>query len=99
MDLYRLSGTYDIEFSPLNLDHVFSSCVSLVEWPVRLPNHLVPKVGRLDIDIRIADKDVIDADGEHDATRLVLLESDDDQWAMKLNDLRDEGLVDDLLAE
>lgn len=98
MDLYRLSGTLDTEFSPLNLAHVFSSCVSLVEWPTRLPKDLVPQDRRLDIDIRIAEKVRGDSDhGDNEAARTVSLESDDEFWELKIQQMRDDGLVDDLM--
>lgn len=36
MDLYRLPGVDLQELVPLNLEHVFGKCTSLIEWPVRL---------------------------------------------------------------
>ena len=103
MDLYRLSGTSPNEFSPLNLDHVFSHCIAVVEWPIRLPKELFPK-DRLDIDIRI----MAGNDSENDATvdqnyqdfprelSFVPLSS---TWSKRLSIIRDEGFVDDLLLD
>jgi tRNA A37 threonylcarbamoyladenosine biosynthesis protein TsaE len=40
LDLYRLSGTSPRDFEPLDLDHVFTKCIALMEWPERLGNHV-----------------------------------------------------------
>jgi hypothetical protein len=105
MDLYRLSGSSETEFLPLNLPHVFSSCVSLIEWPVRLPATLVPHDRRLDVTLTIISTDETPSncgDGDDDdesATRIVCLDSNDSLWSSKLEELRSAGLLDDLLVE
>jgi hypothetical protein len=101
MDLYRLSGSSETEFLPLNLPHVFSSCVSLIEWPVRLPAPLVPHDRRLDVTFIIAttnNETPSLMNDEESATRIVYIESDDALWSLKIEQLRSEGLLDDLLV-
>jgi hypothetical protein len=41
------------EIAPLNLKHVFANCVSLIEWPIRLPDTVNLPTERLELDIRI----------------------------------------------
>lgn len=48
MDLYRLSGKDPKELAPLALDHVFDSCISLIEWPDRLGTILEERVEKYD---------------------------------------------------
>jgi len=103
MDLYRLSGTRSQEFSPLNLDYVFSRCIALIEWPIRLPEALIPEE-RLDIDIRIlpGNNEVPDQDTESmedNVPRIVSLLPRGSGWSERLRIIRDEGYVDDLLVE
>lgn len=87
MDLYRLSGSTTSEFAPLNLPHVFSSCLSLVEWPMRLPAALVPSERRLDVTITHSGDD----------TRKLTMEARDGPWNHHLATLEREGYLDDLL--
>lgn len=98
MDFYRLSGSSETEFLPLNLPHVFSSCVSLIEWPVRLPATLVPQDRRLDVTLSIASETSSQSDDES-ATRIVCIESNDALWSIKIDQLRSEGLLDDLIFD
>jgi len=101
IDLYRLSGTNTQEFAPLNLGHVFSQCLSLIEWPIRLPSTLVPNE-RLDIDIRIlsqeggADDETTAASADN-VPRILSLLPRSSKWTERLQLIRDEGYVDDLL--
>lgn len=88
MDLYRLSGSTAAEFAPLHLDHVFPSCLSLVEWPIRLPSALVP-AERLDVTIRL-DK------GEDQ--RDVSMESIGLKLQHCIDTIRKEGYLDDLIV-
>lgn len=99
MDLYRLSGVQEQEFSPLNLKHVFSRALSLIEWPVRLPECLVPS-DRLDITIHIAAA-VDDVAGDNDDTlaRTLILTPRSDAWHRRIQAIQDEGYVDDLLLD
>jgi len=112
LDLYRLSGPTDL--APLNLPHVFSNCISLIEWPSRLED-LMPS-NRLDIYIRwqhlgdneqrqSTDKQVrIDDDStettieDSNISRLVTMEAHGSHWTERLQSLVDEGYVDDWVA-
>ena len=101
MDLYRLSGTSPSEFLPLNLDHVFSHCISLVEWPIRLPKESLPD-NRLDVDIRImagsdSNDEAIDESNGQDFPRELSFLPRSSTWNKRLSIIRDEGFVDDLL--
>ena len=87
MDLYRLKGETEQEFSPLDLPHVFQNCVSLVEWPERLPEKLVPKE-RLDVSIEMI--------GDN-GPRKVAIQSHSSRWDERLRSIRIEGYLDDLL--
>jgi tRNA A37 threonylcarbamoyladenosine biosynthesis protein TsaE len=102
MDLYRLSGSSEKEFSPLNLPYVFSSCVSLIEWPVRLPTTLLPSHDRrMDVTITIKGTDSRGGGGDyHEAVkRIVCIESHDALWSSRIEQLIEEGHLDDLLVE
>ncbi len=93
MDLYRLSGKSPRDFDPLDLGHVFSSCISLIEWPSRLqafPQLLPPEETLLNIDIRIPDPTL-------DERVMSLTSSSESSWTTRLKYLIDEGMVDDLL--
>lgn len=93
MDLYRLSGQSPRDFDPLDLGHVFSNCISLIEWPSRLqsyPQLLPPEETLLRIDIRIPNP-------TSDERVMVLASSSESSWTTRLTYLIDEGMVDDLL--
>jgi len=93
MDLYRLSGTSSQDFDSLDLTRVYSDCISLIEWPIRLKpfTHLLPEESRLlEIDIRIPDP-------ISDERTMSLISSSHSSWTKRLNDLVDEGMLDDLL--
>lgn len=94
MDLYRLTGTSPINFEPLQLDHVFENCISLVEWPSRLesqPQLLPSNAHRLDVTISIVPQS---------NTRLMTLMAPlGSTWNERLQNLLDEGMLDDLLCE
>ena len=93
MDLYRLSGKSPRDFEPLGLAHVFSNCISLIEWPSRLeafPELLPPEETLLKIDLRIPDP-------VSDERVMSLVSSAKSSWTTRLQYLIDEGMVDDLL--
>ncbi len=95
MDLYRLSGKSPRDFDPLDLSHVFSNCISLIEWPSRLqefPQLLPPNETLLKIDIRIPDP-------TSDERVMSLASSSESSWTTRLQYLIDEGMVDDLLLD
>lgn len=103
MDLYRLSGD-ERDFVPLNLEHVFQECVSLIEWPSRLGS-LLPPV-HLDATLTISEErqhntndDEEDSDGDEEAAaRILTLEPRGAKWEERLSFLLDEGYFDDLLV-
>jgi len=92
MDLYRLSGTSPKDFDALALPHVFSQCISLIEWPSRLqafPQIVPPKGNLLEIDIHI--RPLLDE------RTMTLTTLEDSSWKDRLKFLVDEGMVDDLV--
>lgn len=91
-DLYRLSGDNKVDFSPLDLDFVFSNCISLVEWPSRLPIEIFPPVAcRLDVVLSIVPAT--------DERRMTLRALGGSKWQERLRSLVREGFVDDLILE
>jgi tRNA A37 threonylcarbamoyladenosine biosynthesis protein TsaE len=105
MDLYRLSGRPQ-DLMPLNLDHVFSNCVALIEWPSRLGDR-IPET-RLEISMRISSdtdsnndsNDDEDEDLEtEDKVRTMTLQPFGAVWEERLQRLLADGYVDDLLAD
>ena len=96
MDLYRLSGRPE-DFAPLNLDVVFRDSISLVEWPVRLSNVSIPTDHLLEVDIRLLSTELDDRDSENLPRRLVLSYPEGSSWAAVLDQIRQEGLLDDML--
>jgi len=100
MDLYRLSGNKD-DFDPLDLDHVFTNCISLIEWPSRLGD-LTP-LERLDISFQIHmdsnDSEEEDDDEPETRTRHLTLTPHGKKWRDKILLLDEEGYLDDLIIE
>jgi tRNA A37 threonylcarbamoyladenosine biosynthesis protein TsaE len=95
MDLYRLSGRLE-DLLPLNLDYVFTSCVSLIEWPVRLGDQKPQE--RLEICITIpSDYSAEDMDCD-DKLRLMSLRPSGLFWNELVQKLLDSGYVDDLIV-
>ena len=89
-DLYRLSGEQESDFDPLELDFVFTKCISLIEWPSRLPTSIKPPIlDRLDINLSILPST--------DERQMQLTAPVGSTWNERLDVLVDEGLVDDLL--
>jgi tRNA A37 threonylcarbamoyladenosine biosynthesis protein TsaE len=94
MDLYRLPGRSPKDFEPLDLPHVFSNCISLIEWPSRLqtfPELLPPEQNTLQIDIRIVPSS--------EERTMKLTTNDNSSWKDRLQYLIDEEMVDDLLIQ
>lgn len=92
MDLYRLNGTSSSDFDPLDLDHVFHECVSLIEWPGRLVPHkelMPPTTHLLDVDIKNLPRT--------DTRRMTLYAPSDSIWIERLKKLVDEGMLEDLI--
>lgn len=95
MDLYRLSGS-EKGLRPLNLDHVFSSGISLIEWPSRLSKK---PPDRLEVTLTIdsstdATNEVDEADSKYRRMTLVPFGT---KWTERLQLLQSEGLLDDLM--
>eukprot|EP00536_Pseudo-nitzschia_multiseries_P010522 jgi/Psemu1/203500/e_gw1.323.25.1 len=93
MDLYRLSGKSPRDFEPLGLGHVFSNCISLIEWPSRLqafPELLPPEETLLKLDLRIPDR-------TSDERVLSIVSATESSWTDRLKYIVEEGMVDDLL--
>lgn len=110
MDLYRLSGASK-DLLPLNLDHVFDECISLIEWPERLGTLHFPSE-RLDITIHIDSDHANEQSQDNDSTsnensngdddnddmgRIMMLQPHGTDWEMRLQTIKDEGYLDDLL--
>jgi len=95
MDLYRLSEGEDL--SPLNLEHVMTECISLIEWPSRLGTKIPSE--RLEITITI-DKDEITENysNENEATtRILSIQAYGDRWNQRLEQVSE--YLDDLIIE
>lgn len=99
IDLYRLSGKPE-DFAPLNLDHVYQNCIALIEWPVRLPPSLQPPdKRRLDIDIRILPSSTKKEGNDDENSRLLTLSfPEGSEWKQHLDQIRQEGYLDDMLV-
>lgn len=95
MDLYRLNGNPE-DFTPLNLDKVFRDCISLIEWPVRLSTVSVPTSHLLEVDIRLLSS--LNEDEEDNPRRLTLSYPEGSSWRSILDQIRQEGLLDDMLT-
>jgi tRNA A37 threonylcarbamoyladenosine biosynthesis protein TsaE len=94
------------EIAPLNLEHVFANCVSLIEWPIRLPNTVNLPMERLELDIRI----IVPEQGQFLNVNNTKEDSFDDQNAryltltprgkrmvQKIQKVLEEGYFEDLL--
>jgi tRNA A37 threonylcarbamoyladenosine biosynthesis protein TsaE len=97
MDLYRLSGTRQEELEPLNLPHTFRNCLSLIEWPNRLPLAMIP-AERLEISITIMDDDLSSDTDSNSQPRAVTLTPFGIAWNERLHTLLYNGFIDDLLV-
>lgn len=95
------------EVAPLNLEHVFANCVSLIEWPIRLPEAICLPTERLELDIRIlVPEQRLSTDGNIDAEgdvfddqnpRYLSLSPYGARCKRKIQRIMDEGYFDDLL--
>lgn len=98
MDLYRLSGSEN-DLLPLNLDNVFATAISLIEWPSRLSKK---PDERLEITLTI-DSSIEDAatpeedDGDDFKYRRMKLVPFGKKWTERLQFLQSEGLLEDLM--
>ena len=98
MDLYRLSGSEN-DLLPLNLDNVFTTAISLIEWPSRLSKK---PDERLEITLTI-DSSIEDAatpeedDGDDSKYRRMKLVPFGKKWTERLQFLQSEGLLEDLM--
>jgi Threonylcarbamoyl adenosine biosynthesis protein TsaE len=101
MDLYRLPEHTNRQYFMLNLDHVFKNCISLVEWPERLPAELVPEE-RLEISIDFAKNvqhdEVVDSNGDNQC-RIMTFNPIGHLWRSRVYDMRYMGYIEDLLIE
>lgn len=86
---------------------MFASCLSLIEWPSRLPESLVPP-NRLEITIAMPIGGLDDAHVHDDEKgdimedvqgRMLTLTSFGEAWGEWLQELLKEGYVDDLIVE
>jgi tRNA threonylcarbamoyladenosine biosynthesis protein TsaE len=98
MDLYRLSGSEN-DLLPLNLDNVFATAISLIEWPSRLSKK---PDERLEITLTI-DSSIDNAatseeeDGDDFKYRRMKLVPFGKKWTERLQFLQSEGLLEDLM--
>ena len=99
IDLYRLSGHPD-DFSPLNLEYVYRDCISLIEWPVRLPPSLQPPdKRRLEVDIRIQPADENEAEIDNNPRIVTLSYPKGSEWQQHIRKIVEEGYLDDMIVE
>lgn len=96
MDLYRLSGK-EKDLQALDLDHVFANCISLIEWPSRLGDETPSD--RLDIRITIPKPTSDGNEGGDDSPRSMLLRPHGTAWIQRIQNLLDEGCIDDMLDD
>jgi len=102
MDLYRLSNNFQ-DLLPLNLDRVFGSCISLIEWPSRLGSRIPDE--RLTITIRVASDEEHEGDDDDDeddddvdtTTRIMAIVPYGSKWEKRILTLVEAGFLDDLL--
>mmetsp|Transcript_31020 Transcript_31020/g.46780 ORF Transcript_31020/g.46780 Transcript_31020/m.46780 type:complete len:249 (-) Transcript_31020:47-793(-) len=95
MDLYRLSGA-ETDLLPLDLENVFTSGISLIEWPSRLNKK---PSERLEITLTIdsstdAAPEIEDEDSKYRRMTLIPFGA---RWVERLQFLQSEGLLEDLM--
>ena len=98
MDLYRLQEHANQQYLMLNLDHVFKNCVSLIEWPERLPEALVPEE-RLELSIEYATLAKRDGTIDMESTkqfRILTFTPYGHTWRRRVYDIRYMGYIEDL---
>jgi hypothetical protein len=101
MDLYRLPEHADQQYFVLNLDHVFKNCLSLIEWPERLPEHLIP-AERLEISFDFATKVKYDGTVEIESNkqyRIMTFSPIGFLWRRRVYDIRYMGYIEDLIMK
>lgn len=73
----------------------------MIEWPQRLENVPIPE-DRLDINIRIETDEKgnsVDGGGEDDKARIMTLQPTGSLWEERLQSIRSEGYLDDLILQ
>ena len=68
--------------------------ISIIEWPSRL-GELMPSQ-RLDITFKIDSESMTDAE---ENTRYLVLTPHGERWVKRLQNIKDEGYLDDLIVE
>lgn len=99
MDLYRLPEHANQQGFLLNLEHVFKNCISIIEWPERLPVDLVPEE-RLEISFDFATK--LRHDGTPDMKdgeeyRIISFNPIGYLWRRRVYTIRYMGYIEDLI--
>ena len=93
----------------LNIPHVFQEAISLVEWPSRLPDHMIPNE-RLDLRLTIrrggssssvsvidnSDEDSPIDEGTDSAEREVIITPRGLFWEELIQEIIAEGYLDDM---
>lgn len=98
LDLYRLNKEKPSDFIALDLGFTFKQGISLVEWPVRLPESMVPQ-NRLDIEFTIVRNTQPDEYGTFDSDleeRILVLTPNGLFWEELIQNIVHEGYFDDL---
>lgn len=98
MDLYRLQDHSNQQYFMLNLDHVFKNCLSLIEWPERLPEKSIPEE-RLELSIEYASKANADGTIDMESTeqyRILTFTPYGILWRRRVYDIRNMGYIEDL---
>ena len=89
MDLYRLdtqsNKTNNDRIRPLNLPHVLTHAMALVEWPSRIHPYEWPN-DRLAVTVTLQDND--DDDSETTTRRRVVLQPHSTTWQQRLDQLQ-----------
>lgn len=97
MDLYRLSGSEN-DLLPLNLDNVFITAISLIEWPSRLNKKPEERLEiTLTIDSSLDAADTSEDEGDDFKYRRMTLVPFGKKWTDRLQFLQSEGLLEDLM--
>jgi hypothetical protein len=101
MDLYRLSDHANQQYFMLNLDHVFKNCMSLIEWPERLPEKYIPEE-RLELSIEYASRAKPDGTVDMEDTeqyRVLTFAPFGYLWRRRIYDIRYMGYIEDLVMK
>jgi tRNA A37 threonylcarbamoyladenosine biosynthesis protein TsaE len=97
MDLYRLDEGRPDVFLSLDLENIFRNSVSLIEWPVRLPDKFVPQ-DRLDVKLTIRQESSEDSEDDTDkAERILMFTPHGSFWEGLLQEIVYRGYLDDFM--